>query len=52
MLELAGYFGHEGHGVTEILAPITVDLLVGMGDDRERTNQSLADAVTRIGDRI
>lgn len=52
LLEIAGFFGHEGHGVTEILAPITVDVLVGMGDDRERTNKSLAAAVTRIGDRI
>jgi AcrR family transcriptional regulator len=52
LLEIAGFFGHEGHGATEILAPITVDVLVGMGDDRQRTNQSLTEAVTRIGDRI
>jgi AcrR family transcriptional regulator len=51
LLEIAGFFGHEGHGVTEILAPITVDVLVGMGDDREQTNQSLTEAVSRIGDR-
>ena len=36
MLEMAGFFGHEGHGLTQILAPLTVDVLVGMGDDRER----------------
>jgi AcrR family transcriptional regulator len=52
LLEIAGFFGHEGHGVTEILAPITVDVLVGMGDDRQETNRSLTEAVTRIGDRI
>ena len=52
LLEIAGFFGREGHGVTEILAPITVDVLVGMGDDRQRTNQSLAEAVTRTGDRV
>jgi AcrR family transcriptional regulator len=52
LLEIAGFFGHAGHGVTEILAPITVDVLVGMGDDRKRTNQSLTEAVTRLGDRI
>lgn len=52
LLEIAGFFGHVGHGVTEILAPITVDVLVGMGDDRERANQSLSAAVTRVGDRI
>lgn len=48
MLEMAGFFGREGHGVTEILAPLFVDIVVGMGDDRERTNQSLAAAVLRI----
>ena len=48
MLEIAGFFGHEGHGITEILAPLIVDVLVGMGDDRERTNESLAAAALRI----
>ena len=41
-LEMAGFFGHEGHGLLEILGPLTVDVLVGMGDDRELTNRSLA----------
>ncbi len=45
MLELAGFFGHEGHGFTHILGPLTVDTLVGMGDERERTLQSLAAAI-------
>ncbi len=49
LLEIAGFFGHEGHGVTEILAPITVDVLVGMGDDRERVHESFASAAARIG---
>ena len=48
MLEIAGFFGREGHGITEILAPLFVDVLDGMGDDRKRTNESLAAAVTRI----
>ena len=48
MLEIAGFFGHEGHGITEILAPLFVDGLDGMGDDRERTNESLAAAALRI----
>lgn len=47
LLEIAGFFGHEGHGITEILAPIMVDVLVGMGDVRERTTQSLAAAGMR-----
>lgn len=45
LLELAGFFGHEGHGLTQILGPLTVDALVGMGDDRNKTEQSLASAV-------
>lgn len=45
LLELAGFFGHEGHGLTQILGPLTVDALVGMGDDRAQTEQSLASAV-------
>ncbi len=44
MLELAGFFGHEGHGLTQILGPLVVDTLVGMGDERDRTLQSLAAA--------
>lgn len=48
LLEIAGFFGHEGHGITEILAPIMVDVLVGMGDVRESTTQSLVAAGMRI----
>lgn len=44
MLELAGFFGHEGHGLTHVLAPLTVDCIVGMGDARTRTLQSLHSA--------
>ena len=49
MLEMAGFFGHEGHGLTQILGPLTVDALVGMGDDRAKTNQSLAAAAAGLG---
>lgn len=45
MLELAGFFGHEGHGLTQILGPLAVDTLVGMGDERLRTLQSLSAAM-------
>ena len=44
MLELAGFFGREGHGLTQVLTPVAVDLLVGMGDSRARVLQSLAAA--------
>ncbi|OKH83656.1 TetR family transcriptional regulator [Mycobacterium sp. ST-F2] len=41
MLEMAGFFGHEGHGVVEILGPLVIDVLVGMGDDRDRAVASM-----------
>jgi AcrR family transcriptional regulator len=44
MLEMAGFFGHEGHGLTHVLGPLAVDTIVGMGDRRERTVRSLARA--------
>lgn len=47
LLEIAGFFGHEGHGISQILAPLIVDVLVGMGDDRERTQQSMSAAAAR-----
>ncbi len=41
MLETAGFFGHEGHGLTQVLGPLIIDALVGMGDDRDTAQQSL-----------
>lgn len=49
MLELAGFFGHEGHGLAQILGPLTLDVLVGMGADRDRTMQSMLAAVALAG---
>lgn len=49
LLEMAGFFGREDRGLTEILTPLTVDLLVGMGDDRERVLESFAKAAARLG---
>jgi AcrR family transcriptional regulator len=46
MLELAGFFGHEGHGLIQVLGPLTVDVLVGMGDDRDKTVQSMVQAAS------
>lgn len=48
LLEIAGFFGHEGHGLTQILGPLTVDALVGMGDERERAMQSLTAALMTL----
>ena len=44
-LELAGFFGQEGHGPVQVLAPMMIDLLVGMGDDRDKATQSMTAAV-------
>lgn len=44
LLEMVGFFGHEDHGLTQILCPLTLDTLVGMGDDRDRVDQSFAKA--------
>jgi AcrR family transcriptional regulator len=44
-LELAGFFGREGHGPVQVLAPMMIDLLVGMGDDRDAATQSMTAAV-------
>ncbi|TSE00376.1 TetR/AcrR family transcriptional regulator [Skermania sp. ID1734] len=41
LLEMAGFFGHSDHGLTQIVGPLTLDLLVGMGDDRERALKSM-----------
>jgi AcrR family transcriptional regulator len=48
MLEMAGFFGHEGHGRAQIRGPLTLDVLVGMGDDRDRVNQSLTAALNTL----
>lgn len=45
MLELAGFFGRDGRGLTHILGPLIVDALVGMGDDRDAVNRSLQSAL-------
>ncbi len=49
LLEIAGFFGHENHGLTEVLEPMTVDLLVGMGDERERVRESFSAGAARLG---
>jgi AcrR family transcriptional regulator len=41
MLELAGYYGDDGSAVEPVLASMTSNLLVALGDSPERVNQSL-----------
>ncbi|KMO67335.1 Bacterial regulatory protein, tetR family [Mycolicibacterium chlorophenolicum] len=52
MLETAGFFGHEGHGLSQILGPLVIDTLVGMGDDRGAAMQSLQSALTRAAESV
>lgn len=51
LLEMVGFFGHEGHGLTQILGPLTLDVLVGMGDDRQRVDQSFDAAIEMLASR-
>jgi AcrR family transcriptional regulator len=50
LLEMAGFFGAEGKGVGEVLAPLTIMLIVGAGDERGRVESSLRAAMTRLAD--
>lgn len=49
MLELAGFFGHEGHGLNQILGPLIIDTLVGMGDDRDTATRSMETVIAALG---
>jgi len=48
MLETAGFFGAEDRGLTQILGPLILDTLVGLGDDREAATRSLHTAVAGL----
>jgi AcrR family transcriptional regulator len=45
MLELAGYYGAQGSAVGPVLAALTTNLLVALGDSPERVRQSQRSAV-------
>ncbi|WP_116376352.1 TetR/AcrR family transcriptional regulator [Mycobacterium sp. MFM001] len=45
MLELAGYYGDDGAAVGPVLAAMTTNLLVALGDSRERVERSQRSAV-------
>jgi AcrR family transcriptional regulator len=47
MLELAGYYGGDGAAVGPVLAAVTTNLLVALGDSPERVEQSQRSAVAR-----
>lgn len=48
LLEIAGFFGHEDHGLSQILAPTIFDTLVGLGDERDRIEKSLTVALAQL----
>ncbi len=47
MLELAGYYGAQGSAVGSVLAALTTNLLVALGDSPELVQKSQRDAVQR-----
>jgi len=47
MLELAGYYGEKGSAVGPVLAALTTNLLVSLGDSPERVQESQRLAVER-----
>jgi AcrR family transcriptional regulator len=48
LLEIVGTFGPDDRALTRILGPMTIDMFVGMGDDRERTDNSMGRAIVAI----
>lgn len=44
MLELAGYYGHDGSAVVPVLSSMTSSLLVALGDSPERVARSIRTA--------
>ncbi len=47
LLEIAGVFGAEGGG-GEVIMPLAVNLMVGLGDDRKAAADSLDEAARRL----
>jgi AcrR family transcriptional regulator len=45
MLELAGFYGHDGAAVAAVLDSMTSSLFVALGDSRERVAQSQQSAI-------
>jgi AcrR family transcriptional regulator len=51
LLEIVGAFESDGRALTHILGPMTADMFVGMGDDRDKTQRSLERAAQAIAAR-
>jgi hypothetical protein len=41
LLEMAGYFGPEGDGLTRVVAPMAISLMVGLGAKRDNVERSI-----------
>jgi AcrR family transcriptional regulator len=48
LLEIGGAFGEEGEG-RQVIAPLAVNLMVGLGDTREAAERSLLAAISASG---
>jgi AcrR family transcriptional regulator len=51
LLEAAGYFGDETHGLTQVLTPLAVNVMVGLGDEREAVVRSARSVVASLAAR-
>jgi AcrR family transcriptional regulator len=49
LLEIGGALGHEGEG-RQVILPLAINLMVGLGDSREAAERSLQAAVATRGD--
>ncbi len=51
LLEITGYFGSENHGVDQVLGPLTMNVLIGLGDTEDALARSAQAArSTRVSD--
>jgi hypothetical protein len=49
MLTVGGFFERGAPGVGELIRPLSINLLVGLGDSRENAERSFAAAVLAAG---
>jgi AcrR family transcriptional regulator len=49
LLAIGGFIGDIGQAIEEVMIPLTINLMVGLGDERERVERSLAAANTGRG---
>ncbi len=46
LLAIGGFIGDIGEALQDVMVPLTINLMVGLGDERERVERSLAAAST------